>query len=82
MGANLIMNLCQALTNLPIFSIIVWMDSMVALYWITNPGAKLGKPSSLIEYERYRRSQKRTLLSRDTVQVKRMLLISGVEELL
>ena len=38
MGANLVKNLCQALKNLPIASITVWMDSMVALYWITNPG--------------------------------------------
>ena len=38
MGANLEKNLCHALKNLPIASITVWMDSMVALYWITNPG--------------------------------------------
>jgi len=38
MGANLVKNLCQALKHLPISSITVWMDSMVALYWITNPG--------------------------------------------
>ena len=38
MGANLVKKLCQALNNMPIASITVWMDSTVAMYWITNPG--------------------------------------------
>ena len=31
-------NLCAALQRWPIKSVIVWMDSMIALHWITNPG--------------------------------------------
>ena len=38
MAANMVRNLCKALQGLPIQSVIVWMDSMVALYWIRNPG--------------------------------------------
>ena len=38
MAANMVRNLCKALQGLPIQSVTVWMDSMVALYWITNPG--------------------------------------------
>ena len=38
MAANLVKNLRQALHSWPIQSITVWMDSMVALYWICNPG--------------------------------------------
>ena len=38
MAANMVKNLCQALHHWPIQSITVWMDSMVALYWICNPG--------------------------------------------
>ena len=34
----MVRNLCKALQGLPIQSVTVWMDSMVALYWITNPG--------------------------------------------
>ena len=37
MAANLARNLCKALKRLPIESVNVWMDSMVALYWIANP---------------------------------------------
>ena len=29
---------CQALKGWPIASVTVWMYSMVALYWISNPG--------------------------------------------
>ena len=39
MAANLARNLTNALSRrLPICSINVWMDSLVALYWITSPG--------------------------------------------
>ena len=38
MAANLAKNLCQALKEWPIKSVTIWMDSMVALYWISNPG--------------------------------------------
>ncbi len=38
MAANTVKNLWRALHYLPIASTTVWMDSMVALYWITNPG--------------------------------------------
>lgn len=38
MTANLAKNLCQALKEWPIRSVTIWMDSMVALYWISNPG--------------------------------------------
>ena len=38
MAANLAKNLHNALRGWPVESIIVWMDSMVALYWILNPG--------------------------------------------
>ena len=38
MAANMVRNLWRALKHWPIVSTIVWMDSLVALYWITNPG--------------------------------------------
>ena len=38
MAANLAKNLHNALRGWPLGSITVWMDSMVALYWILNPG--------------------------------------------
>eukprot|EP00795_Rhopilema_esculentum_P006372 gene6372-biopygen7981 len=38
MAANMAKNICKALKNWPITSINVWMDSMVALFWINNPG--------------------------------------------
>ena len=38
MAANMVRNLHKALKRWPIVSTTVWMDSMVALYWITNPG--------------------------------------------
>ena len=37
MAANMVRNVCQALRHLPIVSVTIWMDSMIALYWITNP---------------------------------------------
>ena len=40
MAANMVRNLHKGLKRWPIVSTTVWMDSMVALYWITN----LGKP--------------------------------------
>ena len=38
MAANLAKNIHNALRGWPVKSITVWMDSMVALYWILNPG--------------------------------------------
>ena len=38
MAANMVRNLHNALKRWPIVSTTVWMDSMVALYWIRNPG--------------------------------------------
>ena len=38
MAANMAKNLCTALQLWPIKSVTIWMDSMVAVYWITNPG--------------------------------------------
>ena len=38
MAANMVRNMCKALHGLPIQSVTVWIDSMVALYWIRNPG--------------------------------------------
>ena len=38
MVANLVRNLCNALHGWPIKSITIWMDSLVALFWINNPG--------------------------------------------
>ena len=38
MAANMAENLCTALHRWPINSVTIWMDSMVALYWMTNPG--------------------------------------------
>ena len=38
MAANLAKNLCNALREWPVESITVWMDSMVAFYWILNAG--------------------------------------------
>ena len=37
MAANMVKNVCQVLRRLPILSVTIWMDSMIALYWITNP---------------------------------------------
>ena len=37
MAANMVKNLCKALQDLPILSVTIWMDSMVALYWIHSP---------------------------------------------
>lgn len=37
MAANMAKNVCHALRHLPIISVTIWMDSLVALYWITNP---------------------------------------------
>ena len=38
MAANMVKNLTTALGWWPITSVNVWMDSMVALFWICNPG--------------------------------------------
>ena len=38
MAANLAKNIHNALRGWPVKSITVWMDSMVALHWILNPG--------------------------------------------
>ena len=38
MAANMVKNVCRALKGWPVASVTVWMDSMVALYWISNPG--------------------------------------------
>ena len=38
MAANMAKNVCHALKRLPVAPVVEWMDSMVALYWITNPG--------------------------------------------
>ena len=38
MAANMVKNLLTALGRWPIRSVNVWMDSMVALFWICNPG--------------------------------------------
>ena len=37
MATNMVKNLVAALKRLPITSMNVWLDSMVALYWICNP---------------------------------------------
>ena len=38
MGANLARNVCHALKRLPIRLVVIWLDSLVSLYWILNPG--------------------------------------------
>ena len=38
MAANMVRNLLSALKRFPVSTVTVWMDSMVALYWICNPG--------------------------------------------
>ena len=38
MAANMAMNLRNALHRQPIKTIVIWLDSMVVLYWLTNPG--------------------------------------------
>ena len=38
MGANLARNLTRAFKRLPIRLVVIWMDSLVSLYWILNPG--------------------------------------------
>ena len=37
MTASMVRNVCRALKEWPIASLTIWMDSKVALYWITNP---------------------------------------------
>ena len=37
-GVNMAKNVCYALGRLPVASVVVWIDSMIALYWIINPG--------------------------------------------
>ena len=37
MAANMARNICLALKRLPISSVTIWMDSLVALFWISNP---------------------------------------------
>ena len=37
MAANMAINVYSALKGLPITSANIWMDSMVALFWIANP---------------------------------------------
>ena len=38
MAANMVKNLHFPLKRWPISSVTIWMDSMVALYWICDPG--------------------------------------------
>ena len=38
MAANLAQNICRTLEEWPVETVTIWMDSMVALYWILNPG--------------------------------------------
>jgi len=38
MAANMVRNLLTTLGRWPITSVNMWMDSMVALFWICNPG--------------------------------------------
>ena len=38
MAANMARNLCNALRGWPINGVTVWMDSLVALFWINNSG--------------------------------------------
>ena len=38
MGENLARNFTRALRRLPIRLVVIWMDSLVSLYWILNPG--------------------------------------------
>ena len=38
MAANMVKNLLTALERWPVASVNLWMDSMVALSWICNPG--------------------------------------------
>jgi hypothetical protein len=56
MAANMVRNVCRALKGWPIASITIWMDSMVALYWITNPG----KPWKVFVANRVKRIAKIT----------------------
>ena len=37
MAANMAKNIHNALHRLPIKSMVIWVDSMVVLYWLTNP---------------------------------------------
>ena len=37
MAVNMARNLCNALRGWPINGVTVWMDSLVALFWINNP---------------------------------------------
>ena len=38
MGANLARNVTRVLKSFPIRLVVIWMDSLVSLYWILNPG--------------------------------------------
>ena len=64
MAANMVRNLQNALKRWPIVTTTVWMDSMVALYWIRNPGKSL-KVFVTNRVSRLQRSPKRRELSGD-----------------
>ena len=38
MGVNVARNLCRALKQMPVRLVVIWMDSLVSLHWILNPG--------------------------------------------
>ena len=51
MATNIVRNLHNAVKRWPIVTTTVWMDSMVALYWIRNPG----KPSEVFVANRVKK---------------------------
>ena len=58
MAANMVKNLMVALRRWPIASATVWMDSMVALFWIHSPENR-GRCSSRIELEKLLKLQRK-----------------------
>ena len=65
MAANMVRNLHKALKRWPIVSTTVWMDSMVALYWIRNPG----KPWKVFVSNRVKKDGRNYRRDRDQLEV-------------
>ena len=76
-AANMVRNLQNALKRWPIVTTTVWIDSMVALYWVINPGKSL-KVFVTNRVSRLQRSPKRRELSGDIARLTGTWQISEV----
>ena len=76
-AANMVRNLQNALKRWPIVTTTVWMDSMVELYWVRNPGKSL-KVFVTNRVSRLQTSPKRHELSGDIARLTGTWQISEV----